>query len=246
MKLMRVCGAATAAGERRERLTPSHLELRPGPTARSGFGDLSADVAACSNLPSCTNLPEGNCTMKLDPEHTAVVLIDLQKGVLGRTVAPYTAEEIYARSMQFAQLCRAAAVAVIRVRVSFSADLKDAPRGPVDAPMDYSALPVGWDEFPEPPHASDLIVTKRQWGAFYGTDLDLQLRRRGVRCIVLGGIATNIGVESTARSAAEHGYELVIAQDLCSCLSAETHAFSFKHVFPRIARVCESAAISFR
>jgi nicotinamidase-related amidase len=57
---------------------------------------------------------------------------------------------------------------------------------------------------------------------------------------VLGGIATNIGVESTARSAAEHSYELVIPEDLCSCVSAETHAFSFKHVFPRIARVTAS------
>ena len=57
---------------------------------------------------------------------------------------------------------------------------------------------------------------------------------------MLCGIATNIGVESTARSAAEHGYELVIPEDLCSCVSAETHAFSFKHVFPRIARVTAS------
>ena len=75
-------------------------------------------------------------------------------------------------------------------------------------------------------------MTKRQWGAFYGTDLDLQLRRRGVRTIVLGGIATSIGVESTARSAWEHGYELVICEDLCADLHAETHAFSFKHIFP--------------
>jgi nicotinamidase-related amidase len=55
-------------------------------------------------------------------------------------------------------------------------------------------------------------VTKRQWGAFYATDLDQQLRRRGIRTIVLGGIATNFGVESTARAAFDRGYELVFAE----------------------------------
>jgi nicotinamidase-related amidase len=89
------------------------------------------------------------------------------------------------------------------------------------------------------------MVTKRQWGAFYGTDLDLQLRRRGVTTIVLGGIASSIGVESTARSAWEHGYELVLCEDLCSDLSEETHAHSFKYTFPRLARVANSESITF-
>src|SRR5258707_2934965 len=106
-------------------------------------------------------------------------------------------------------------------------------------------LPHGWDDFQKPPQPSDLVITKRQWGAFYGTELDLQLRRRGVRCIVLGGIATNIGVESTARSAAEHGYELVIPEDLCSGASAEMHAFSFRHILPRLARITNSDEITF-
>jgi nicotinamidase-related amidase len=105
-------------------------------------------------------------------------------------------------------------------------------------------LPAGWDEFPDTLQPSDLIITKRHWGAFYGTELDLQLRRRAVRCIVLGGIATNMGVESTARSAAEHGYELVIPEDLCSGLSAEMHAFSFKHILPHLARISTSDAIT--
>jgi nicotinamidase-related amidase len=182
--------------------------------------------------------------MQLDPRSTALVLIDLQKGVLAMPVVPHPAAEVYERSRRFAQRCRAVKAPVVWVRVSFSSDFADAPRLPVDQPTHYAALPPGWDQFPEPPRASDLVVTKRQWGAFYGTDLDLQLRRRGVRCIVLGGIATNIGVESTARSAAEHGYELVVPEDLCSCVSAETHAFSFKHVFPRIARITTSDEIT--
>lgn len=73
-------------------------------------------------------------------------------------------------------------------------------------------------------------------GAFYGTDLELQLRRRGIDTIVLCGISTNIGVESTARNAWELGFSLIIAEDACSAASAEQHRQHDSH-FPRIARV---------
>ena len=182
--------------------------------------------------------------MQLDAKTAALVLIDLQKGVLAMPVAPHPAAAVNERSMRLAQRFRAAGSPVVRVRVSFSRDLADALRPPVDQPTNYASLPPGWDEFSEPPQPSDLVITKRQWGAFYGTELDLQLRRRGVRCIVLGGIATNIGVESTARSAAEHGYELVIPEDLCSGASAEMHAFSFEHILPRLARITNSDQIT--
>jgi len=148
--------------------------------------------------------------MQLNAKSTALVLIDLQKGVLARPVAPYPAATIYERATRLAPRFRAAGGLVVWVRVSFASDFADAPRAKVDQPGNLGALPPGWDEFPEPLHPADVMVTKRQWGAFYGTDLDLQLRRRGVHTIVLGGIATSIGVESTARSAWEHGYELVI------------------------------------
>jgi len=181
--------------------------------------------------------------MQLDAKSTVLVLIDLQKGVLAMPLAPHPATEVYQRSMQLAQRFRAAGAPVVRVRVSFAGDFADAHRLPVDQPTDFASLPAGWDEFPEPLPSSDLVITKRQWGAFYGTELDLQLRRRGIRRIVLGGIATNIGVESTARSAAEHGYELVIPEDLCSSFSAEMHAFSFKYILPRLARITTSDEI---
>lgn len=184
--------------------------------------------------------------MQLNAKNTALVLIDLQKGVLAMPVVPHAPAAVYERSMLLAQRFRDAGALVVRVRVSFSSDLADALRPPVDQPTDYSALLPGWDQFPDPLPPSDLLITKRQWGAFYGTELDLQLRRRAIRCIVLGGIATNIGVESTARSAAEHGYELLIPEDLCSGASVEMHAFSFKHILPRLARITTSEAISVR
>ena len=182
--------------------------------------------------------------MQLTAKNSALVLIDLQKGVLAMPVVPHAAAAIYERSMLLAQRFRNAGALVVRVRVSFSSDLADAPRLPVDQPTDYAALPPGWDQFPDSPPLSDLLITKRHWGAFHGTELDLQLRRRGIGRIVLGGIATNIGVESTARSAAEHGYELVIPEDLCGCVSAEMHAFSFKYILPRLARITTSDKIT--
>jgi nicotinamidase-related amidase len=181
--------------------------------------------------------------MQLNAKSTALVLIDLQKGVLGMPVQPYPAAQIYERSTAFARRLRDAGALIVWVRVSFSEGFADALRNPVDQPMDRSSLPPGWDEFPQPIPSSDLVITKRQWGAFYGTELDLQLRRRAIRSIALGGIATNMGVESTARSAMEHGYELILLEDLCSSSSAETHAFSFKHIFPRLGRVASSETI---
>jgi nicotinamidase-related amidase len=181
--------------------------------------------------------------MQLDARSTALVLIDLQRGVLAMPVAPHAAATVYDRSMQLAQRFRTAGSPVVMVRVSFSKDFADALRPEVYQPPNYGALPANWDEFPESLSPSDIVITKRQWGAFHGTELDLQLRRRGVRRIVLGGIATNIGVESTARSAYEHGYELVVAEDLCSSTSAEMHAFCIRHIMPRIARVTDSNTI---
>ena len=91
--------------------------------------------------------------------------------------------------------------------------------------------------------ASDLHITKRQWGAFYGTELDLQLRRRGIRTIVLAGISTNVGVESTARDAYERGYHQVFVSDAMASPSAEAHANTLKFTFPRIGLTRSTAEV---
>ena len=183
--------------------------------------------------------------MQLNAKTTALVLIDLQKGVLARPLLPHPATTVYARSKELASRLRAAGGPIVWVRVSFAGNFADVLSARVDQPHHMESLPADWDEFPEALSPSDVMVTKRQWGAFYGTDLDLQLRRRGVNTIVLGGIASSVGVESTARSAWEHGYELVLCEDLCSDLSEGTHAHSFKYTFPRLARVVNSESITF-
>jgi nicotinamidase-related amidase len=110
---------------------------------------------------------------------------------------------------------------------------------PVDAPTrDTNAPPAASELIGQiERQPNDLLTTKRQWGAFYGTELDQQLRRRGVRTIVLGGIATNFGVESTARAAFDRGYELVFAEDAMSSVKAEAHQFATSVNFPRMGRV---------
>lgn len=83
----------------------------------------------------------------------------------------------------------------------------------------------------------DILITKRQWGAFYDTGLDQQLRRRSIKTIIIGGISTNFGVESTARAAFDRGYELVFASDAMSSTNADMHNFSVQKLFPIMGRV---------
>ncbi|WP_455815966.1 hydrolase [Pseudomonas cerasi] len=183
--------------------------------------------------------------LTLNPQTTALVLIDLQEGILPFGKAPHLASDVVPRAAKLADQFRAHNAPVVLVRVGWSANFADAPKQPVDAAQAGGALPDNWWVYPEAlgVQESDLHVTKRQWGAFHGTDLELQLRRRGIDTIVLGGIATNIGVESTARNAWELGFNLVIAEDICSTASAEQHQASVEWIFPRIGRVRQSDEI---
>lgn len=185
--------------------------------------------------------------MKLDPKTTALVLIDLQKGILPFAGGPHSAQQVLDHATGLATRFRQLGSPVVMVRVGWSDTFAEALKQEVDVPakMPEGGLPAVWWEFPEQLAVtdSDIQVVKRQWGAFYGTDLDLQLRRRGIKTIVLAGISTNIGVESTARNAWEHGYELVIAEDACSAHNNEQHQSSVQNIFPRISRVRSTAEV---
>ena len=106
-------------------------------------------------------------------------------------------------------------------------------------PLSKAQQSADWSDLvPElNPQENDQRITKKQWGAFYGTDLDLQLRRRKIDTIVLCGISTNIGVESTARFAYEYGYQQFFVEDAMSSRSASEHQHSVETIFPRIGRV---------
>ena len=192
------------------------------------------------------NLSMTNATpLNLDATTTALVLIDLQQGILPYAKAPYDAAAVLANAAPLAAAFRAAKAPVVLVKVGFSADGGDVLKATVDAPNPPGAPPANWlDDTPElPGQPGDIRILKRQWGAFHGTELDLQLRRRGIKTIVLAGIATSIGVESTARNAWELGYDIVFAEDATSGPDAATHANSFEKIFPRIGRVRRTADV---
>lgn len=177
------------------------------------------------------------------PSQTALVLIDLQNGITSLPTAPYSGKAVVERSKKLAQHFRAKGAPVVLVNVAFSRDGADALKAPVDRPLTSpdAPLPADWSDLVDGlASPTDLCITKHQWGAFFGTELDLQLRRRGVTSIVLGGIATNFGVESTARAAHEHGYAVIFAEDLTSSLSEEMHRFAYTHIFPAIGRISTS------
>lgn len=181
--------------------------------------------------------------LNLDPRTTAIVVIDLQKGIVQMPGNPHSAQEVIANSVRILDAARAAGAQPVLVHVGFSADWRDALQAPVDEPMRMASPPPDWSELlPElKQQASDLVILKRQWGAFYGTGLDLQLRRRGLKTVVMCGIATEFGVESTARDAYERGYELVFAEDAMT--GRNGHANSIANIFPRLGRARGTAEV---
>jgi nicotinamidase-related amidase len=184
--------------------------------------------------------------LQFDPNTTALVLIDLQKGIATPNVAPYTGDQVIGTCKDLAERFRRAGAPVILFNAAFSKDFKDAPRQEVDEPLlpSPSGFPADFSELAEGlAQPGDILITKRQWGGFYGTDLDLQLRRRGIKTIVLGGVATNFGVESTARQAWEHGYSLIVVEDGTSSVSAEMHDFSIKKIMPHLGKVVKAVDI---
>ena len=183
--------------------------------------------------------------LSLNPKSTALVLIDLQKGVMARPLAPHGAAEVIGAAARLGAAFGQAGAVVAPVHVAFSPDGADRLRQEVDRPNPSAPHPADWSELvPEIASlAADFVIVKRQWGAFHGTELDLQLRRRGVDTIVLAGVATNFGVESTAREAWQHGYCVVVAEDAVSSLGEALHKFSIEAILPRIARIRSTAEI---
>ena len=161
--------------------------------------------------------------------NAALVLIDLQKGIVGLpTVHP--SDEIVGRSARLAQAFRERGLPVVLVNVA------GRPPGRTDAGFTNHAFPPDWTELvPElDQQPRDLLVTKHRVGAFIGTGLDAMLRERGVTQIVLAGVSTSSGVEATARSGFDHGYNVAFVVDAMTDLSTEAHEYSVGKVFPRI------------
>jgi len=182
----------------------------------------------------------------LDPAHTALILVDLQNGIVIGEKGPRSGTEVVGTAKELAARFRAAGAPVVLVHVGFRSE-GELPSPRVDKPT----MPTG----PTPPDFSelveglrrdgDILIFKHHWGAFIGTDLDLQLRRRGVRTLVVGGIATNMGVESTVRSAWELSYDVIVVEDATTSRSTELHRFAMDNIFPQISRVVQANTVEF-
>ena len=162
-------------------------------------------------------------------KNAALVAIDLQKGILSLpTVHP--AGEIVSRAAELARAFRKRGLPVVLVNVTGRAPGRTAAGMPkFSPPADWSELVPELGQQPE-----DHLVSKQRWGAFLGTNLDQWLRGRGVTQIVLAGVATSAGVESTARSAYDLGYNVVLAVDAMTDRDEGSHRNSVEKVFPRL------------
>lgn len=174
----------------------------------------------------------------LDPK-TALVVIDIQKGIV-RMPTVHSAAGVVENVVRLVDAFRARQLPVALVRVGWAPDFADALKTRNQTPPPAAKPPDDFFEYADELRADpvrDILIHKRQWGAFYGTDLDLQLRRRAVTNIVLAGVATSIGVESTARDAWERAYNLTFAGDAMTDVNADAHARAMQIIFPRLGEI---------
>ena len=167
---------------------------------------------------------------ELDP-NTALLVVDLQKGVMGLPVQP-PADGVLANAVRLIDAFRTHGLPVVLINAAGGAP----GRTEFSAAMAGMARPEGWDELVAElgSRPDDILITKRTWGAFHNTDLDARLHERGVTQVVVLGIATSAGVESTARQAHEHGYHVALATDAMADRGPEVHANSIERIFPRL------------
>ncbi|MGO7587003.1 hydrolase [Rhizobium ruizarguesonis] len=182
-----------------------------------------------------------------DPKTTALISIDLQGLVLGRALAPHSGQQVVENTAAIATSLKAAGGTIILVTVGFSPDYADAVNQPADEALHFPEGGLPAAALAVPPEiaalAADVHIVKHHWSAFYGTEMDLQLRRRGIRTVILAGVATNFGVESTIRDAFAHNYAVIAAEDAMTSFSPEMHDFSCRYILPRLARIRKTAEI---
>ncbi|MFD3617798.1 isochorismatase family protein [Streptomyces sp. NPDC058676] len=168
--------------------------------------------------------------LALDPARTALVLVDLMDRIVALPLEPRKGNELLATSEELAAGFRSVGALVVLVRVE-RPGVAEQPAGSGLAP---GLLREG-----------DIEIVKQTIGGFQGTGLDERLREHGVTTLVFGGIATNLGVESTARAAGDLGYDLVFVEDAMAAFTAAEHKASVRLDFPRLGTVVTAAEVRF-
>ena len=185
--------------------------------------------------------------LELNARTTALIVVDLQHGILAIPMTPHDGDQVVARAVRLGQAVARAGGTIALVRNDYSKGYADRQNQPADAPLSLPAegLPEDWATLVAAISAlpAQVHIAKRQHSAFFGTELDLQLRRRDITTTVICGLATNFGVEATARDAYNFNYAVVIAADACSSTAPTLHEFAVTKILPRIARVRSSSEI---
>jgi nicotinamidase-related amidase len=168
----------------------------------------------------------------------ALIVIDLQKGIVALPPADVVGDVIrHTHALLDAFRCHDLPVVLVNVD-------RGAP-GRTERAFSIRDMAPDWtDLIPElGRQPGDITVTKRSWGAFATTDLDAQLKARGVTQVVVCGVATAAGVEATARQAYEGGYNVTLAIDAMADMRPDAHAWSLANVFPRLGECGTTADI---
>jgi nicotinamidase-related amidase len=177
--------------------------------------------------------------LRFDAARTALLLVDLQNFTLAMETVPHSTADVLANSIRLAEACRRAGILVVLIRVGHDDNKMPHPSPKTDSSFggfrqaaDAKEIPAGLG-----PKPGDVIVDKYNWGGFYGTNLDAHLRRRGIDTLIVGGLVTNIGVDTTMRQAQERGYEQVLVEDAAAAMTFEEHDYTLRIVAPRLSRV---------
>jgi nicotinamidase-related amidase len=194
------------------------------------------------------HMSDSNETAKLDPARTALLVMDYQPGIIGRLE---DGDALVARAREAIAVARAAAATIGYVRVAFTDEDFDAL--PDDAPMArIKAMPREHMHADSPatqvdervaPVEGDIVVRKTRVGPFLTTDLDQQLRARGIDTLLLAGISTSGVVLSTVRDAHDRDYRLYVIADATADPLPDVHAALIEKILPRQAEVVEVAEL---
>jgi nicotinamidase-related amidase len=187
-------------------------------------------------------------TLVLDPRTTALLVMDMQSGIVD--MVPDGKEGLLTRTAKLLDAARKASVRVVYVVVGFRPGYPEvSPRNASFAPIResgrFAAGGAGTEIHPAlAPRAEEVVVTKHRVSAFAGTDLDMILRANGIETLVLAGIATSGVILSTTRHAADADYRLVVVEDACADRDAEVHRVLLEKVLARQAAVVKVADVA--
>ena len=181
-------------------------------------------------------------------DHTAFVAIDLQKGILGSgQLFPNDAATVLANNVELAQHLKNTDALNVLVNVDITEFRYLSTKNELAKQAAVPVIPKEFTDLLLAPYLEDttntLTVTKYNPSAFFGTSLDLQLRRRQIDTIILSGVATSNGVYATALDAFQHGYHVIVVEDACADRDLELHHDFYEKIFPKTVRISSTKEV---